>query len=200
MAYQDVQELMSYSDEEIVELVLGGEKELFGILVDRYQQPVYNLMLRCAHNSDEAADLAQDVFLRAFDRLWSFRAEGSFFTWLYSLAVNLARDWQRRKRTRNSKQHILEQEEMSREDGLNHHGRIENLEQVSLLHHALLSLADMTREILILRYRHGCPVKEVARTFNLSESAVKMRIKRGLEQLRTIMEKNKVVSHEQQKN
>ena len=59
---------MNYSDEEIVKKVLAGEKQFFGELVDRYQRPVYNLMLRYAQNSDEAADLTQDAFLRTYER------------------------------------------------------------------------------------------------------------------------------------
>jgi RNA polymerase sigma-70 factor (ECF subfamily) len=181
---------MKYSDEEIIEQVLAGKKELFGILVDRYQQPIYNLMLRKARNQEEAADLTQDAFVRAFDRLWSFQLDQRFFTWFYSLAVNLARDWQRKSRNRSSKHHILEQETLEQEDGNNQHVAIENKEKLSLLNHALSDLSDQTREILILRYRHGLPVREVAEVFKISESAVKMRVKRGLEQLRATMEKN----------
>lgn len=186
---------MKYSDEEIIEQVLEGNKELFGMLVERYQQPLFNLMLRSTCNQEEAADLTQDAFVRAFDRLCSFRPDRRFFPWLYSLAINLVRDWKRRNRNHNSKRHILEQETLQREDGNNHHAVLENSEQLSLLNHALLNLTDQTREILILRYRHGLPVREVADVFDLSESAVKMRVKRGLEQLRGIMDKTKRVSH-----
>jgi RNA polymerase sigma-70 factor, ECF subfamily len=185
---------MSYSDEEIIEQVLEGDKELFGILVERYQQPLFNLMLRSTHNRDEAADLTQDVFVRAFDKLWSFRSDKRFFPWLYSLAMNLAKDWQRKKRNHGSKQHIIEQESLEREDVDHHHTMIENREEVSLLQGALLDLSGQTREILLLRYRHGRPVREVAEIFDLSESAIKMRVKRGLEQLRGIMENKKKVS------
>jgi len=191
---------MKYSDEEIVAQVLEGDKELFGILVERYQQPLFNLMYRSTCSQEEAADLTQDAFVRAFDRLWSFRAERRFFPWLYSLAINLARDWERRKRKHSSKRHILKQETLEREDGNNHYAEYENKESLSLLHNALLDLSSLTREILILRYRHGRPIREVAEIFDLSESAIKMRLKRGLEQLRGIMEKKNRVNYGPEKN
>jgi RNA polymerase sigma-70 factor (ECF subfamily) len=179
---------MNYSDEEIVEQVLSGEKELFGMLIDRYQRPIYNLMHRYAHNDDEAADLTQDVFVRAFDKLWSLRADGRFFSWLYGLAINHAKDWTRKNNRRNSQLHIIEQAALDHDDGMNQNIGVEDQEDAHFLQQALLKIRDHTREILILRYRHGCSIKEVASTFNLNESAVKMRIKRGLEQLRDLIE------------
>lgn len=178
---------MKYSDEEIVIKVLDGEKHLYGILVDRYQRPVFNLMLRYARNREEAADLAQDAFVCAYDKLKSFQTDRSFFPWLYRLAVNLAGDWSRKRARRHAQLHMLRHEaalELDEQDG---HSRLENLEELQQVQEALLELSDQTREILMLRYRHGCPIRDVADTFNLSESAVKMRIQRGLSQLRGIL-------------
>lgn len=178
---------MNYSDEEIVQKVLAGEKQLFGVLVDRYQQPVYNLMLRYTQNIDEAADLTQDAFVRIFERLWLFRSDKVFFSWMYSLAVNLARDWHRKEMRQNGKRHLLQHEAAERQDDNDENDGIEIRQEVEHVQHALMKLAEQTREILILRYRHGRPVHDVARSFSLSESAVKMRIKRGLAQLRDLL-------------
>jgi len=178
---------MNYSDEEIVKEVLAGEKQLFGVLVDRYQRPVYNLMLRYAQNSDEAADLTQDAFMRSFERLWLFRTGEVFFPWLYSLAVNLAKDWSRKKNRQQAKMHILQYEAADRQADEDENNSSENRQEIEQVQHGLMELPSRTREILILRYRHGCPIQDVAGVFRLSESAVKMRIKRGLAQLRDIL-------------
>jgi len=179
--------LMNYSDEEIVREVLAGEKQLFGVLVDRYQQPVFNLMLRYARNSDEAADLTQDAFVRSFERLWLFRTNEVFFPWLYSLAVNLAKDWNRKKNRQQAKLHILQHEAADRQADEDENNGSENRQEIEQVQHGLMELPSQTREILILRYRHGCPIQDIAGAFRLSESAVKMRIKRGLAQLREIL-------------
>ena len=181
---------MNYSDEELVVKVLDGEKHFYGLLVDRYQRPVFNLMLRYVGNREEATDLTQDAFVTAFDKLTLFQTDKVFFPWLYKLAVNLAGDWSRKKTRHFAKLHILQHEMVLAQDDKDdkdEHTRLENREELDQLQDALLELPVQTREILILRYRHGCPVQDVAGAFNLSESAVKMRIQRGLRQLRSIL-------------
>ena len=178
---------MNYSDEEIVKKVLAGEKQLFGELVDRYQRPIYNLMLRYAQNRDEAADLTQDAFLRTYERLWSFRTNKVLFPWMYSLAVNLAKDWNRKNIRQKAKAHILQHETAEKQHNEDEKTGIETRQELEQVQCALMELSTQTREILILRYRHGYPVNDVASSFSLSKSAVKMRIKRGLEQLRNIL-------------
>jgi len=178
---------MDYSDEEIVKDVLAGEKQLFGLLVDRYQQPVYNLMFRYAGNRDEAADLTQDAFLRIFERLRLFQADKVFFPWLYSLAINLAKDWSRKKNRQHRKMFLLQQQAEETQIDTAVHEDSENRQEIEQVEHGLMLLPSQTREILILRYRHGCPIQDVASAFKISESAVKMRIKRGLAQLRGIL-------------
>ena len=157
------------------------------MLVDRYQRPIFNLMLRSVDTDDEAADLTQEAFVRAYDRLAQFKGEKRFFPWLYSLALNLARDWQRKKRTRKSKHHLVEQEFQGYEEDANQNIDKDDREDLRMLERAMLRLPNQTREILISRFRHGCSVKEVARAFDISESAAKMRLKRGVELLRDML-------------
>lgn len=181
--------MSQYKDEEIVELVLAGEKELFGKLVEKYQQPIFNLMLRCAKDSEEAADLTQDAFIKAFAKLRSFRKDRRFFTWLYSLSLNHLRDWQRKRRRRAARKHLFGHRENSEQNSHNQNVSVESKEEFNWLQEALAKLSLESREILVLRYRHDCSIREVADAFGLSESAVKMRVHRGLEQLRQIMSK-----------
>jgi RNA polymerase sigma-70 factor (ECF subfamily) len=180
---------MNHRDEDIVKKVLAGEKQLYEVLVDRYQRPLYNLMYRYSRNTEEAADLTQDAFVRAFDKLHLFRAETAFFPWLYRLAVNLAGDWSRKKNRRHAKLHILQNEFLDEQADKDACTRMENREELRQVQHALRELPSRIREILIFRYRHDRSIRDVADAFSLSESAVKMRIKRGLAQLRSILEK-----------
>lgn len=172
---------MNVPDEEIVEAVLQGERDLFGVLVSRYQKPVFNLMLRYAEGEEQAADLTQDTFLRAFDQLWKFQKGRRFFPWLYTIGVNLAKDWSRKSINHREQlvQYRIEQvvENEQRQDI---HKEKEN---VDFINNALARLPADDREILILRYRHECSIREVAQVFRISESAAKMRLKRGLARL-----------------
>ena len=173
---------MNLSDEDIVEGILAGGKELFAVLVDRYQRPVYNLMYRYSRNAEEAADLTQEVFVRSFDRLKTFRAGNSFFPWLYGLAVNQANDWSR-SRARQRVGLDAYGEHLRQETAADRQNAMESRETGQRIAQALARLSEETRELLIFRYRHERSIREAAIVFKLSESAVKMRIKRGLDEL-----------------
>ncbi len=84
-------------DEEIVALCQRGEGEYFEILVQRYMEKAFRIAMDFTHNTEEAKDLSQDAFLRAFSRIKQFDGRSSFYTWFYRLVVNLCLDHTRRK-------------------------------------------------------------------------------------------------------
>lgn len=180
---------VNVSDEEIVEQVLAGEKEMFRVLIERYQKPVYNLLYRGLDNSEDAADLAQEVFLVAFDKLWRFNRSRSFLPWLYTIAMNKRRDWQRKKGVFKTSRYIIEQAEKERAASIiRQYDMLEAREASDKVRAALFLLSEQTREVLLARYEHGMKVREVADIFGLSESAVKMKVKRGLNELKNRLE------------
>jgi RNA polymerase sigma-70 factor (ECF subfamily) len=178
---------MHRTDEEIVQEILAGNKQRYAEIVSRYQRPVFNLMYRYTRHEQDAADLTQDVFLKAFDRLSTYRTGCSLFTWLYTMAVSRANDWSRSHRRRQERMEAYLQEDDVRPEASNPRVGFEGREESQLLQQALDLLPPATREILLLRYRHEQPVREVAAVFGITESAAKMRVKRGLEQLQEIM-------------
>lgn len=182
---------MEKSDEEIIDQVRGGDKQAYSILIRRYQRQVFNLMYRYSRSDNDAADLTQDVFLRAFEKLHTFRSGHRFFTWLYTLAVNRANDWARkRKRLRRNHNELTDQMTDTPGGEAGQETILEGREKLQLLHNAVNTLSDDAREILMLRYHEECSVKEVARIFAISESAVKMRSSRALRQLQEFMQKD----------
>ncbi|MBM9530794.1 RNA polymerase sigma factor [Desulfoprunum benzoelyticum] len=156
---------------------------------------MYNLMFRYTRHELDAADLTQDVFFKAFNRLSSYRPERSLFSWLYKLAINVANDWSRARTRIQTKIPSSETLHTPHTAHRNPAIRLEDRDQEELLEQAMESIPAETREILLLRYRHEQPIKEVAAIFGIGESAVKMRIKRGLEQLQKIMQE--INTHEQ---
>lgn len=178
---------MHPTDKEIVQDVLAGRKQRYAEIVTRYQQPVFNLMLRSTHDESDAADLTQEVFYKAFKKLACYRPEFSLFSWLYTLAINVANDWGRSQSRVHRKLRTLQEDDLISSNIAYRNKVIEDREQERMLATALDQLQTETREILILRYRHEVPVRDVAATFGMTESAVKMRVKRGLEQLQKIL-------------
>lgn len=175
------------SDEGIVRQVVGGKVQSYGMLVQRYERPIFNLMYRYCRSDQEAADLSQDVFLRVYERLGSFDCRRKFFPWLYTLAMNRAKDWQRSNSRKLQGLAKLQWQAPELDTGSHQEQRLLVQEEIEGLYGALDSLPDTTRELLLLRYRQELPIRELVSIFNLSESAVKMRISRALEQMKVKM-------------
>ena len=85
-------------DNSLIAACRAGRTEAFGVLVQRYQDRLYPTMLRLTGGAEDALDLLQDAFLRAFEKLDRFQGESSFYTWVYRIAVNLALSGRRRRR------------------------------------------------------------------------------------------------------
>ena len=169
----------------------------FGPLVERYQKPIFNLMYRMAGSSDKAADLTQETFIRAYQKLERFHPGKRFFPWLYSIGLNLARDFARKNTCNPEAGSTLNPESFSgcNSPGDQHDRMCESLEFLRL-EKALNELPVIYREALILRYHDEFSMGDIAAALNLSVSAAKMRVHRGLDMLR---ERYKGGTHEPQK-
>jgi RNA polymerase sigma-70 factor (ECF subfamily) len=87
---------MTRTDEELVALSIGGDVESFNQLVVRWERPIYALAYRVIGREEEARDVVQETFLRAFRGIANFRGQAKFSSWIYRIALNLCRDWIRR--------------------------------------------------------------------------------------------------------
>ncbi len=170
-------------DRLTVEAVLLGDKEAFGDLVRRYQGPIFNLMLRGCGSREEAGDLTQETFIKAYERLESFNRDRAFFTWLYSIGVNHLRDYLRRVKAGP----VWSDEDPEMESVTDEPEMTERLSLVADAHwlvEALKVLPLDYREAVTLRYREELSMGEVAEALGLSLSGAKMRVHRGLDKLR----------------
>lgn len=159
--------------------VLDGDPEAFRPLVLRYQKPVYNLMLRFTGSPEEAADLTQEAFTRAYARLGSFRQDRRFFPWLYAIGLNIARDQYRRRGREETMEHLPEPEADTDQQEL----MVENLDARRVFE-CVEQLPEHYREALVLRFREDFSMVEIAETLDVSVSGAKMRVSRGLAMLR----------------
>ena len=89
---------MTWTDEELVARTLGGDADSFNELIQRWERPIYALAYRQIGREEDARDVCQDTFLRAYRALNGFRGQAKFSSWLYRIALNLCRDWMRRER------------------------------------------------------------------------------------------------------
>ena len=173
---------MELPDDILINNIRGGDRDSFAVIVERYKLQIYNLMYRYSGSAEDAADMTQDVFCRAFERLGQYKKQKSFFAWLYTMALNFARDWSRKNNTQKQTIDKLARESVTNETKLPEH-LLETDQQTQGLVAALGMLAKDRREMVLLKYRHECSIREIAEIFEISESAVKMRLKRALDEL-----------------
>lgn len=170
-------------DMEIVQRVLTGDTEAFGVLVHRYSGKVYGLAFGMLHDAERAEDVAQETFLRAYEHLDSFRGASAFATWLYRIAYNRAAEHCRRQRPFGR---LDERCRAVADEGVS--AERYDPETVVRMRHALLRLPPDDRALVTLFYEEEFPVAEIARMMNLSQANVKVRLHRIRGRLRQYME------------
>lgn len=184
------------ADAHLVERCLSGEQGAWDELIKTHTKRVYALCYRFTGRDNEAQDLTQDVFLRVFKTLSSFRAgEGSFVVWLTRLTRNLLVDHYRRTKyervTENieDKLPVLEERtaQSARTDGM-----LAGREAGELLQAALQKLSPELREAVILRDLQEMEYREIARVLNVPEGTVKSRLNRGRAELARVLKRKKV--------
>lgn len=170
-----LQALMERSDTDLVALCLNGQREAFSELVVRHQHAVFNLAYRMTSNHQDAADLAQDAFIRAFRKLHSYKPAYAFRNWVMGICANLARN-RFRSETRRRALEVRHAQEADPDPGPPDSRQF-------ILEQALQRLPETTRIPLVLKYTEDLSLEDIARTLRLGLSAVKMRLARGREEL-----------------
>lgn len=185
------------ADTQLVERCLGGEEAAWEDLVRVHTRRVYAICYRFTGSDHEAQDLTQEVFLRVFRSLKSFRSgEGSFTVWLARLSRNLLIDHYRRTKLERATDSIEEQLPMleektamsSRTEGL-----VAGREASELLQGALQKLSPELRETVILRDLEELEYREIAQVLNVPEGTVKSRLNRGRAELARVLRRKVAV-------
>ena len=188
-------EVRPATDDQFLERLRRGESAAYERLVADHSGDVYALLFRLTSDGEEARDLTQETFLRAFQSISRFRGEASLKTWIYRIAINQARNrwrwWRRRKRdvtvsldaTDDQRERPLAAT-LPNEDGLNPEQEALAREREGQLRDALLKLRSSYREAVILRDVEGFSYEEIAEMLQISIGTVKSRISRGRLELR----------------
>lgn len=185
----DTTSLQSARDEELVALCQQGKGEVFDILVRRYMEKAFRIAMDFTHNVEEAKDLSQDAFLRAFSRIKQFDGRSSFYTWFYRVVVNLCLDYTRRK----SK---VVWERLDREQD----GNLEPRELIDTsscpdqeamageaqrkVDQTLKAMPKRQRTVFLLRNQQGLSISDIAKVMQTTEGTVRVYLHRAVAALR----------------
>ncbi len=169
------------SDEELIKDAIYGNKEAFGELVRRYEKKVYSLAYSILLNKDDAMDISQEVFIKAYEGLRRYRGGSQFFTWLYRIVVNLCIDFTRREKAKGEMEYIDAIDPGDTHTSFFAHQQTPEeatagREKLRALKKALNSLPEDQRIAITLREIEGLSYEEIAETMNCSIGTVMSRI------------------------
>lgn len=182
------------SDEELVARATAGDHDAFAQLVTRWERPIYALAYRTLRREEEARDVVQDAFLRAYRGLKGFKGEAKFSSWLYRITLNLCRDWMRKERRAPVAQvpegtdplDLADQQAAPTESVEDLVARREMSAAVQL---AMADLPEEQRMAIMLKEYHGLTFQEIAEMLDCPLSTVKTRLYQGLSVLRRRLER-----------
>jgi len=165
-------------DNQLIDQVLGGDRSAFAILVNRHKNMVYSIALRISQNREDAEEVAQDTFMKAYSSLNSFEKKSKFSTWLYRIVYNAAITKTRKKKIEfvNIDDRLIAS--YSEDEIHNHLGVIDADEKKLVVDKALGRLSDEDNLLITLFYKDGNSVGEICEITGLSMSNVKVRLHR----------------------
>ncbi len=171
---------MNLSDELLVSRLQQGDNEAMSVLYCRYYHLVFCKCLSFFRDKNDASDAAQDIMLKSFDKIASFKGESKFSTWLYTITFNYCTDLVRKSKGYSF--HSIEQLSDILDNSID---ELENALLKERKHkkadRALSSLATQDRQLLLMKYEANKSIRDLQSFFNLSASAVKMRLLRAKE-------------------
>ena len=179
------------TDNDIINRVLHGEHQLYADLVTRYQNFVFTLALRYTPVREDAEEIAQDVFVKAYKALKDFRGESKFSTWLYSIVNSTSITFLRKKKLDISSldnEHVFEQAE-SKDSGMSAN-QVEVKSKVDMVTKAIQMLSPDDAKLITLFYKAEQSLEEIARILNMESNTVKVKLHRARTRLKEKMEKH----------
>ena len=178
-------------DNEVISRVLQGEQNAYAELVNRYQGYVFTLVMRMLKSREDAEEVAQDVFIKAYRSLADFRGESKFSTWLYTITSTTCITFLRKKKLDI---HSLDNENVfevadSKDSGFRAN-MIEQKSRVNMVNEAIAMLSTDDAEIITLFYKAEQNLEEIARILRIEPNTAKVRLHRARARLKEKMEKH----------
>jgi len=179
------------TDTEIIKRILQGETAIFSILVQRYQQYVFTLVLRFTDNREDAEEISQDVFIKAYRSLADFRGEAKFSTWLYTVVRTSCITFLRKKRldttSIDNEKTFLQLE--NQESGFKAN-TVEQKSRHAMVNEAIRLLSPDDGQLITLFYKGEQSLEEIGKIMGLEPNTVKVKLHRARNRLKEKMEKH----------
>ena len=177
-------------DDYLIDKVIKGENNAYAELVDRYKQMVYTLAYKIVKNREDAEEVAQDTFVKAYNALSDFKGDSKFSTWLYKIAYYRSLDYlkKNKRRVETTKIDISEEYNIaSLDDALD---VLEAKDRTEIIKHAIQKLPGEDSVLITLYYFETLSMNEISKVMGISPNTIKVRLFRGRKRLAKILENN----------
>jgi len=179
------------TESDLIGDILSGNQNQFRVLIDRYSPVVFYIVRRFVKDEDEVQELAQQIFIKVFEKLESFKKESSFSSWIYIIAMNHCRDYAKNVRRNNIQFSEIDSNYL--DANWNHirtpHMQLEMKEWKELLNAAMKKLSKDYAEPFLMKYRDGMSYQVMEEKTGVSVTALKVRVHRARKELKDILNK-----------
>src|SRR5262245_33772750 len=179
------------NDSEIISKVLSGDQQAYALLVNRYQSYVFTLSFRFTKNREDAEEVAQDIFVKAYKALADFKGNSKFSTWLYTIVNNTCITFLRKKKMETyslDKEGVFEVAD-SQDSGLRAN-MVEQKSRTTMVNNAISLLSGDDAEIITLFYKSEQSLEEIAMILGIEANAAKVRLHRARTRLKEKMQQH----------
>jgi RNA polymerase sigma-70 factor, ECF subfamily len=182
---------LKQAEYELIDRILSGSTDQYRVLVDRYSPVVFHVVRRFEKDEDEVEELAQQIFVKAYEKLSLFDKKSAFSSWLYSIAMNHCRDYAKNIRRRNKRLSEFDSDTVDSifTDEKTPYLRLEMKEWKMLLTRALKGLSAEYSEPFLFKYRDGMSYDVMSEQTGVSVSALKVRVHRARKELKNRLKK-----------
>ncbi len=155
---------------KIIEEIIAGNTKQFRILVEKYQNPVYKVILKITGNNEDALEITQDVFVKVFESLNQYKPEYKFFSWIYRISINRALLFEKRKKKFISTEGFKEKLKIMPFEA------VDLEERDKLLNNYIQGLKDYYKTVVLLKYYSDLSYSEISEVLGIPEKTVKSRL------------------------
>lgn len=178
------------NDKTLVQRCLSGDSKAFEILLNKYQKPVFNVAYRIIHNFDDAEDITQTAFIKAYENLKKYNPNYKFFSWIFRIVTNEALNYLNKK---NRTDTLYDNEEFEDESAANN---FEEQETAKLIQDALMQIESKYRSLIVLYQFQNCSYSEISYILKVPEKTVKSRLFTARQLLKDVLIKNGILENE----
>ncbi len=176
---------MECPDDVLIAKTLDGDISCFNQLIKRYQRSVYNIAYKTLGNAEDAQDVTQEAFIKAFRSLDTYRKGAVFAAWIYRITSNLCIDYFRARKPTVSLDTAVNPERSSMQDSANNpETLVLRKSHAEYIREAIMDLPENYRNVIILRHFQGMSVEEISQLLDIPQGTVKTHLYRGRERLR----------------